>query len=98
MRYFKILLFLFLVGVFLLSPEVILADSSKDFGAAEMNARAADIKKFLFGPAMRLAGILGGAYGMLQAVLTSSIRPLILYGGIGLSIGLMETFIDAVFK
>jgi hypothetical protein len=67
------------------------------FGASAFTAQADIIKGFLFGPAVRVAGIMGGAYGLLQAVVTSNVRPLIMFGGIGLGASLMENFVNTVF-
>lgn len=81
-----------------LLPTDLLAETSDKFGGAEITSKSHDIQKFLFGPPMRLAGVLGGAYGVLQAVLTSAMKPLIVYGGIGMAVNVVPKFIDGVFS
>lgn len=68
------------------------------FGGNHISSEATKIGKFLFGAPMRFAGILGGAYGVLQAVLTSSVKPLIVFGGIGMGVNVIPKFIDGVFS
>lgn len=68
------------------------------FASQEFLEQSNKIQSFLFGPAMRIAGVLGGAYGLMQAILSSSLKPLIIYGGIGLAVGLIPKFIDGVFN
>lgn len=80
-----------------LSLSAHLFASTTDFGAQDFLTEANKIKGFLFGPGARIAGVLGGGYGLIQAVLASSIRPLIVYGGIGLGVNLLPKFIDSVF-
>jgi hypothetical protein len=46
---------------------------------------------------MRLAGVFGGAYGVLQAVLAASVRPLITWGAIGLAVNSVPSFINGIF-
>lgn len=81
----------------LVSVEL-MAQTSTHFGGADVTSKANDIQQFLFGPAMRFAGVLGGAYGVLQAVLTSAMKPLIVYGGIGMAANIVPKFIDNVFS
>ncbi len=51
------------------------------FARGEFVTQSNTIKNFLFGPAMRVVGIIGGAYGVINAILTSSPKPLMIYGG-----------------
>lgn len=81
-----------------LIPEALLAAGADAFGAQEMNQQANQIKGFLFGAPLKIAGILGGGYGLIQALLSSSPKPLIVYGGIGLACTLVPKFIDGVFS
>jgi len=60
-------------------------------------AHADKISLFIFGPVAKVAGVLGGGYGLISAILTSSIRPLITFGGIGLAVALVPKFINSVF-
>ena len=73
------------------------ATTAKDFGGDEIITQAATVKTFLFGPIMRVAGVIGGAYGLIQAILSSSIKPLIVFGGIGLAVNIIPKFIDGIY-
>jgi|SaaInlStandDraft_3_1057020.scaffolds.fasta_scaffold31389_1 hypothetical protein len=96
-----LLLYLFAIILF---PEQALATTNgtsdaeglKKVGATLAN-EANVIKDFLFGAPVKLAGVLGGCYGLLQSVVGSNMRPLILYGGIGLTANMVPKFIDGVF-
>lgn len=85
-------------AIALLTQNELIAQTTADFGAAEFAAQATKIQNFLFGPAMRIAGIMGGAYGLIQAILNSTIKPLIIYGGLGLAVNLIPTYINSVFS
>lgn len=74
------------------------ASESSGFASQDFLEQSSHIQNFLFGPAMRIAGVLGGAYGLMQAILSSSLKPLVVYGGIGLAVNLIPKFIDGVFN
>ena len=71
--------------------------AADNFGGADITTKANEIKDFLFGPVLKVAGIFGGAFGLYRAVATSSIGPLTTYGGIGLGANLIKVFIDKVY-
>jgi len=81
-----------------LLPIDALAQTASEFASQDFLDQSSRIQSFLFGPAMRIAGVLGGAYGLMQAILSSSLKPLIVYGGIGLAVNLIPKFIDGVFN
>jgi hypothetical protein len=78
-------------------PADAMAEGAKAFGGEGFNTQANEISGFLFGPAMRLAGVMGGAYGLIQSIMSASVRPLLAFGGIGLGANLIPKFIDGVF-
>lgn len=84
-------------AVVLFSYDLSAAMTSTDFGGTEIVAQASKIQAFLFGPTMRVAGVIGGAYGLIQAILSSSIKPLIVFGGIGLAVNIIPKFIDGIY-
>jgi hypothetical protein len=87
------------LGVLCFVPADVFAETTNTaFGGNHISAEATKIKEFIFGAPMRFAGILGGGYGVLQAVLTSSVKPLIIFGGIGMGINVIPKFIDGVFS
>ena len=68
------------------------------YNAAEIVTESNKIKDFIFGVPMRVAGIMGAGYGLLQAILSSSIQPLLVYGGIGLTVNIAPKFVDMAFS
>jgi hypothetical protein len=86
------------VAAILLIPTDMFAQTTADFGSQDFVTQSDSIKNFLFGPAMRVVGIVGGAVGVINSVLSTSIKPLLVYGGIGLGINLVPKFIDGVFN
>jgi hypothetical protein len=91
----------FWVGVGVISLLVAaeaVANTGAEFGGAEFVAQTDKIKGFLFGPAVKLAGVVGGFWGLAQSVLSSSAKPLIFYGGMGLAVNLVPKFIDNVYS
>jgi hypothetical protein len=84
-------------AIIVLMPCELIATTAADFGGAEIVKDAATVKTFLFGPIMRIAGIFGGAYGLLQAILSSSLKPLLVFGGIGLAVNIIPKFVDGVY-
>ncbi len=79
-------------------PLELLASTADEFGGQEFIDQSNKIQGFLFGPMMRIAGVMGGAYGLIQSILTSTIKPLIAYGAIGMGVNLIPKFIDGVFS
>jgi hypothetical protein len=62
---------------------------------AEMDQMTNKVKDVLFGPGIRKAGLaLGFGAGLLQAFMSGSIRPLLIYGGIGLAVCYLPTMVD----
>jgi hypothetical protein len=93
------------IAVYMLVPADVLATTQQgakslfdDNALRDMGEHTSKIQNFLFGPPVRIAGVLGGAYGLLQSVLTSSIKPVITFGGIALAVNLIPKFVDAVFN
>jgi hypothetical protein len=86
-----------IAGALILLMPLELVAQTTDFGSAEIVSQATKIQQFLFGPTMRLAGIIGGAYGLIQAILSSSLKPLLVFGGIGLAVNIIPKFIDGIY-
>ena len=72
-------------------------DATKTFDVEGIGDHTTKVKNFLQGYPIKMVGILGGAYGTAQSILSASIQPLIAYGGIGLTVNIVPKFIDAVF-
>ena len=80
-----------------LPSEMMGVENTTKFSSTEITQHANDLSTFLFGPVAKVAGVLGGAYGLISAILSSNIRPLITFGGIGLGVALVPKFINSVF-
>jgi hypothetical protein len=78
-------------------PGEAIANTVNHYGGDAIAKEANNIRDLLFGPAMRLAGVIGGGYGLIQSVITSNIKPMIMYGGIGLGANILPKFMDSVF-
>ena len=90
--------FLYICGIFLLLfPCCVFAASTTEFGAQDIMAMTDKLQQFMFGPLLRTAGVIGGGYGVLQAAITATWRPLVMYGGAGVGALLMPKFIEGVF-
>ena len=88
----KIILFVVVFG-----PICLMASTDTKFGADVLNQQTDAIKNFLFGAPMRIAGVFGGAYGFLMSIASSSFRPLLIFGGIGLAANFVPIFVEKVF-
>ncbi|MFQ5729704.1 MAG: hypothetical protein ACE5GN_05025 [Waddliaceae bacterium] len=93
----KTIYFLGAIAVLMSVSGGLFATQSNDFGAADIADQSNKIKDFLFSTPMKVACVFGGAYGLFQAIMTSAIRPLLLYGGIALGANIMPKFVDSVF-
>lgn len=79
-------------------PEAVFADSaSGGFDTKYIVEETNKVRSFLFGPGAKAVGIFGGAWGIFQSIVSSSIKPLLIYGGIGLAANFLPKFIDMVF-
>lgn len=58
--------------------------------------KVAEIKGFAFGPIIKVLGMLGIAYGMAMLAWGQT-RPIMLWGGIGLMLNIIPSFIDTIF-
>ena len=63
----------------------------------DLDGMANQIKDFLFGPVIRKIGLtLGMGAGLVQAFVSGSIRPLLIYGGLGLVVGFLPALIEKI--
>ena len=71
--------------------------SSDIYASKALLEEASKIQGWIFGAPVRIAGILAGGYGLFNSILTSSIRPMVVYGALGLVSNVIPKFIDSVF-
>jgi hypothetical protein len=86
------------LGVSLLAISADALASTGEFAGQDFVSQTDKIKNFLFGPATKLAGVVGGFWGLAQSVMSSSVKPLIFYGGVGLAVNLVPKFVDNVYS
>lgn len=85
------------IAFFVMQGDLSAVETTSKFSSSDISSHADDISSFIFGPVARVAGVLGGGYGLISAVLSSSVRPLVTFGGIGLGVALVPKFINSVF-
>lgn len=90
----KIPLVMVLSAAFLLLHTTGYADG---FNTGQIVEETEKIRTFLFGPGAKIIAIFGGAWGIFQSIISGSVKPLLIYGGIGLAANFLPKFIDMVF-
>lgn len=79
------------------APVELMAKTTHAFNAA-LNDQATEIQGLVFGPAIKIAGILGAALGIGMSYIKQSFMPFLTFSTIGLvGGGLMPKLIDSVF-
>jgi hypothetical protein len=82
------------LAVLILAPQVGFAD---DMLEAALKDDVTRLRDTIFGMPMKIAGIMGGAYGIFQSILTSSPKPFMMWGAIGLIAIFMNKIVSALF-
>ena len=85
------------LAAFLLLPEHLLSSTTDTFGSGEVNAKTNELKSFIFDSVIRFVALLGLAWGVLQAVLSSAFRPLLFWAVIALTVSLGGSLHDKIF-
>jgi hypothetical protein len=67
------------------------------FGAAEIMAEGNKLVGFFFGPCTYVAAVFGSIWGVIQAIMKSSVMPVLFFGGISLTVGFLPKLISGVF-
>lgn len=60
-------------------------------------AKTSEIKAILFGPILRVLGMLGVAYGVVMLIMGQT-KQMMTFGGIGLLLNIIPYFIEGVFS
>lgn len=94
----KEFLFFLAVGllIYMAMPADVFATTGR-YTNTGLEAEAEHLSGFLFGPPIRIAGLLGGVYGLIQSIFSSSITPLLIYGGLGLGANMMPQIVKVLF-
>ncbi|MFB5616682.1 MAG: hypothetical protein ACE5RS_06025 [Nitrosopumilus sp.] len=85
----------FLMLAFL--PECLMAAGVDNFGGQEIAAKSTEIKTFLLGPVTRFAAVMGLGWGVIQAVMSSAVKPLLFWGAIAVTVSVGSGVIDNIF-
>lgn len=68
------------------------------YGTNALKTEATNLQTFLFGPVMRIAGVVGAVFGIVRSFQTQSLQPLFIFGGIGAATVIVPKLLDAMFK
>lgn len=90
----KIIAYTLLVCVII--PSTLTA--ADQYGTDLMKTEATHLQAFLFGPILRIAGVVGALFGIIRAFQMQSLQPLFVFGGIGASTVIVPKLLDAMFK
>lgn len=69
-----------------------------DYGTALMKTEATNLQALLFGPVLRIAGVIGAIFGIVRAFQMQSLQPIFIFGGIGAATVIVPKLLDAMFK
>jgi hypothetical protein len=96
------LIYLVLFGCFSLLTSQAFADAAATSSTEkqiekELITKHNEIKSILFGPVAKIVAAVGALYGIVASFIGSTLRPLIIFGGIGLAASFAEKFINIIF-
>jgi len=87
------------VAIAILLPELGFADEiKKDLLEGKLGEEMKQLVDTLFGYPIKIAGVLAGAYGLLQSYVAASPKPLMMWGGICLLTFFMPKIVKAFFS
>lgn len=75
-----------------------LAFGSDAYGTTVLQTEAGNLQKFLFGPVLRIAGVVGAVFGIVRSFQTQSLQPIFIFGGIGAATIIVPKLLDVMFK
>lgn len=97
----KNLILVMLLGCFIMfSGQAFGADpngSAEKKIELELISKHNEIKSILFGPVAKIIAAVGALFGIVASFMGSTLRPLIIFGGIGLAASFAEKFINIIF-
>lgn len=75
-----------------------LLGASDVYGTEVMKQEAKNLQDLLFGPVLRIAGVVGAIFGIIRAFQTQSLQPIFIFGGIGAATIIVPKLLDTMFK
>jgi hypothetical protein len=76
----------------------LLGQTTVEFGAADIDAQSDHVQNFLFGTVLRILGTFGAIGSIAHGIATSSFKPMLSYGAIGVCCAFIPAFINGVFN
>jgi len=86
-----------LVAVLLMHTDAFAAGSTEKQIEQELVIKHNEIRSILFGPVAKIVAAVGALYGIVASFIGSTLRPLMVFGGIGLAASFAEKFINLIF-
>jgi hypothetical protein len=71
---------------------------ASDYGVDLLKNEATNLQALLFGPVLRIAGVVGAVFGIVRAFQMQSLQPIFIFGGIGAATVIVPKLLDAMFK
>ncbi len=68
------------------------------YGTALLKTEATNLQGLLFGPVLRIAGVIGAVFGIIRAFQTQTLQPIFIFGGIGAATIIVPKLLDVMFK
>ena len=75
-----------------------LAFGADAYGTALLKTEATNLQGLLFGPVLRIAGVIGAVFGIIRAFQTQTLQPIFIFGGIGAATIIVPKLLDVMFK
>ncbi len=75
-----------------------LAFGADAYGTDLLKQEATHLKDLLFGPILRIAGVIGAVFGIIRSFQTQTLQPIFIFGGIGAATIIVPKLLDVMFK
>lgn len=75
-----------------------LAFGAEAYGTDLLKQEATHLKDLLFGPILRIAGVIGAVFGIIRSFQTQTLQPIFIFGGIGAATIIVPKLLDVMFK
>ncbi len=90
--------YILIVGGLLIAAPVLVFASNDPYGTQVLTQESTNLKNFLFGPVLRIAGVVGAVFGIIRSFQTQSLQPIFIFGGIGAATVIVPKLLDVMFK
>ena len=83
------------LGLLMIPALALGADS---YGTEVLKGEAENLQTFLFGPVLRIAGVVGSVFGIVRSFQTQSLQPIFIFRGIGAATIIVPKLLNVMFK